>query len=753
MHVKDLAAWYEARITESCDSKKETREEPWDVLAPHGTVNARRQQLETVVSGESFHGPPTSSTISSCGASSLNDTDPVSDPDLSHVMCILPSDTATMMAASPRATKAKPPLQHLPTPSSSPCKRLPLPCDAAKPGVTHLDENTGDKGDRRIQSLQKDDRKRNYKANDKNDDDSDDDDDDFLSDLVDIALVGDVDDSSLSGSDVEDNDQFNMLVRRPASAATPSLPPAVPTKSSVTKTPSPTKASANVTPSVKSPPISRRASPKNQSNGRPKSVRAPEGKPPLRLSVDAACRPRTSSSSAARGKPSRVSVDGSRLRPSRVSVDAERRSSRHDESTARSVSKRHLRVSVDAAVCRDVRSSRRDQGGAQRASVDDLWSACMSGSDDGDSRPSALSQDSGTAAILRQRGNDINIAPNFHSNRAKSSTPALRANSRDRRKETNSISHHHHRKSNQKNSAQQGGTNNNTNSVPMTTSCAALQRLPKAKVLLARKRPFSTDGTPVSASPLHRLLNDGGDDRDGDTTASAGTTPRRLVREYSHPRELLAGHVSMVTSLSSDAIHKKSTVQANNPSRSREKEAESVALRRHAARHPSGDADGFPSVARSKERYNRRRGMFASRDADTTDIDGVMAVTSFGVPAGENGVDSNSNAVTVTENGGARDAVLTTVMGVRNHSEDCQSQARPGDRFARAADRAVRAGAMISGTVERVSMAADPWIEFITDGRPVAIRCSKPTDALRRVVRKLFGRKTDPRLLNTVDNE
>lgn len=199
---------------------------------------------------------------------------------------------------------------------------------------------------------------------------------------------------------------------------------------------------------------------------------------------------------------------------------------------------------------------------------------------------------------------------------------------------------------------------------------------------------------------------------------------RRLVREYSHPRELFAGHVSLLPSTPPESPPPQEMVSKPiispgsqpTPFRPHSQPATSVqsshpntvlatrvappvarkALknryddfmdpddlpgRRHRDRDEELAADGFPAVSNSKKRYHNKKRLFGTND-------------------------------------------------------EKEKERRRAERN----ERVERTSSVISGALDRVSMAADPWIDFITDANGVGVP-NKTAGPLRRAMKRLFGKR------------
>lgn len=266
---------------------------------------------------------------------------------------------------------------------------------------------------------------------------------------------------------------------------------------------------------------------------------------------------------------------------------------------------------------------------------------------------------------------------------------------------------------------------------PGAPSSSSARRLPKAKVMLGRKRPHTTDGMDLNG-PSKCMSADGvleGHD-------SLPTPGRKLVREYSHPRELFEGHVSMVVPISAeeDRQHRyshrtesHSNAEARKFARARQEDAMKHRMRMEVSRN-SADYDHFTHRVGAN-----MGGMPANRGRNRSEQDDFL--DSLGRSGGSKKRYSKRQGVFVGAgggNGGSGGSGNGKARRMTNEEE----------RRKRIADRMERTGLMISGTLERVSMAADPWIDFITAGAaPPDFTERRPgrRGRIRRAIFRLFG--------------
>lgn len=266
---------------------------------------------------------------------------------------------------------------------------------------------------------------------------------------------------------------------------------------------------------------------------------------------------------------------------------------------------------------------------------------------------------------------------------------------------------------------------------PGAGSSSSARRLPKAKVMLGRRRPHTADAVELDGNT--KCLSADGVLEGHDSLPSSG---RRLVREYSHPRELIEGHVSMVVPFGAeeDRQHRyshrtdsHSNAEARKHARARQEDAMRHRVRMEIGRN-SADYDAFTyGVAGNKAGMSSNRGRSRLEQDDFLDTLGMSGSSKKryskrqGVFIGAGGVNAGSGG-----NGAPK--------GRRTKSED--------ERRKRIADRMERTGLMISGTLDRVSMAADPWIDFITAGTAtpdITERRPGRRGRFRRAIFRIFG--------------
>lgn len=228
---------------------------------------------------------------------------------------------------------------------------------------------------------------------------------------------------------------------------------------------------------------------------------------------------------------------------------------------------------------------------------------------------------------------------------------------------------------------------------------SSLKKLPKAKVLIARRRTQLSNGSRMSSA-------------DGVSGEESG--PRKLVREYSNPKELLEGQVSMVELCSEE----------------NEGEVHRSEDNRENSNLPLIAAEGgFGLIGRppAREKMFRRRydefleaeQLASARRLDHGDIDAEL------IYAGGASKQRYRNKKRLFGGGAA----------VGKVEKDRHRHERQEKRI----EDIRRRSTMLSGALDRVSMAADPWIDFITDANAVPV-ANKATGPLRRAIKRIFGR-------------
>lgn len=238
---------------------------------------------------------------------------------------------------------------------------------------------------------------------------------------------------------------------------------------------------------------------------------------------------------------------------------------------------------------------------------------------------------------------------------------------------------------------------------------ASLKRLPKAKVVIARRRGHSVnldvrnDDGPQSF-PLSRK-----------TTSMDEPGVRRLVREYSNPRELLEGHISMVD------------LDSDNGSQSGGEEEPAPAT----AVLPSK----FPVGRRPRENE------FKNRYDEFLDAEGLQRPlrSSDGEDAH---LDVDARFVKARN---SKQRYKIRLFGGKGVSKADRERQRTG-RHEGHVENVQRRSAMLSGALDRVSMAADPWIDFITDTNALP-GVGKRRRPFRNAMKRLFRRGKQPDLI------
>lgn len=224
----------------------------------------------------------------------------------------------------------------------------------------------------------------------------------------------------------------------------------------------------------------------------------------------------------------------------------------------------------------------------------------------------------------------------------------------------------------------------------------SLRKLPKAKVMIARRRGQSVNlgtGESDEDQPLaHATMSM--DDRG----------VRRLVREYSNPSELLTGQVSMV-----DAVD--------------EQERKQIV----------GDA-GL-SLDMGRARRHRREDEFKKKYDEFLDAEEL-----------------GGHLAREKNNGGVEDEDLNAEEKTGSSKQKYRNRARlfgksagkdreklRAERQKRHAESVQRRSSMLSGALDRVSMAADPWIDFITDANTLPGGKRPFRDVMKKIFRRGRG--------------
>lgn len=230
------------------------------------------------------------------------------------------------------------------------------------------------------------------------------------------------------------------------------------------------------------------------------------------------------------------------------------------------------------------------------------------------------------------------------------------------------------------------------------------RRLPKAKVVIARRR---TQGGSVDGHTRQSSL--AGDVGTGHGTGVGSLDEvgvRKLVREYSNPKELLEGQVSLVD-ISVD-------------------DDEDSVPRAPTALHLV-PAEGNGHV------FNRRH---TRQDDFRNKYDEFMDAEAIGERPGKKDSDDPDE---LYSSGGAKMKYKNKKRLFGGKHGRVEKDRHRTERHDRQQDAVARRSTMLSGALDRVSMAADPWIDFITDANTTPVT-GKATGPLRRAMKRLFGR-------------
>lgn len=235
---------------------------------------------------------------------------------------------------------------------------------------------------------------------------------------------------------------------------------------------------------------------------------------------------------------------------------------------------------------------------------------------------------------------------------------------------------------------------------------ASLKRLPKAKVVIARRRGRSVN--------LDVTDNDGPQSFPSPRMAASMDEPgvRRLVREYSNALELLAGHVSMVD------------VDSDSGSKSGGEEEPAPATTALPSKFPHGRR---PRENEFKNRYDEFM--------DAEGLQRPVRTTEDGNPD----LDLDGH---FPKAGTSKQRYKMRLFGGKVTKAERERQ--QAERHERHLESVQRRSTMLSGALDRVSMAADPWIDFITDANALPGKGRRP---FRNAMKRLFRRGKQPDLI------
>lgn len=229
----------------------------------------------------------------------------------------------------------------------------------------------------------------------------------------------------------------------------------------------------------------------------------------------------------------------------------------------------------------------------------------------------------------------------------------------------------------------------------------SFKRLPKAKVMIARRRGHSLNLPDRYDDPqpnVHATLS----------MDEGSLGARRLVREYSNPSELMTGQVSMVEVSNDDDLNLSDRKQENVP----------------------------PITGGGLLRQHKRENEFKKR------YDEFMDAEDFGdkrqVVSDE---DFTLEADVPSGSSKQRYKHRMRIFGKSAHKDKEKLRT---ERRERHAEMVSRRSEILSGALDRVSMAADPWIDFITDANALP----SGRRPLRDVMKKLFRRRGNDMIKN-----
>eukprot|EP00178_Gracilaria_changii_P027427 TRINITY_DN876_c0_g4_i1.p1 TRINITY_DN876_c0_g4~~TRINITY_DN876_c0_g4_i1.p1 ORF type:complete len:778 (-),score=149.03 TRINITY_DN876_c0_g4_i1:2001-4334(-) len=240
---------------------------------------------------------------------------------------------------------------------------------------------------------------------------------------------------------------------------------------------------------------------------------------------------------------------------------------------------------------------------------------------------------------------------------------------------------------------------------------ASVKRLPKAKVLIARKRGQSVnlDTSTVSSAA---------EQPEGNVSVSEdGLGRRRLVREISNPGDFFAGQVSMVRRTSEKDVR--------TPEGSHDEEDSLPS----PSRKPFGNLSTF-------HRKQLRQDAFRKKYDEYLDAEELNRS-----PGSDDS--SLSESELLGERGASKMKYRPRMklFGRKNAGvAKLEKERLRAKRHERRKEDIARRSTILSGALDRVSMAADPWIDFITDAKAMPVP-EKTRGSLRRAVKRLFGGK------------
>jgi hypothetical protein len=233
--------------------------------------------------------------------------------------------------------------------------------------------------------------------------------------------------------------------------------------------------------------------------------------------------------------------------------------------------------------------------------------------------------------------------------------------------------------------------------------------LPKAKVVIARRRPDSVDfgvqGVPESSpnraamsTPAHQF----------DELYEQPPT-RKLVTDYSDPMELRRGRVSLINLMDTNCANPDDDDSAQGQG--------SAAMPGGGSAVDCGRKGGMHGTS-GKSAHSQRSA--ASKNTDFMDADGLGRQISVNEVYGQ---------------GPVKRSYKPSIFGGRPaNAEDEKSQ-----RHAAREEAINRRSTFVSGAIDRISIAADPFVDFITNANVSAP--APPRGRFSRFMQKFMGRK------------
>lgn len=193
---------------------------------------------------------------------------------------------------------------------------------------------------------------------------------------------------------------------------------------------------------------------------------------------------------------------------------------------------------------------------------------------------------------------------------------------------------------------------------------------------------------------------------------------RRLVREIDNPGEFFAGHVSMVQRVSEHSATPNDSFDEDD-------------LPPSPSKKPLGELSSF-------HRKQLRQHAFRARYDEYLDAEELNRS-----PESDKSSRSESELLGEGPESKAKYRHRMRLFGRKNGggiAGKLEKDRLRAKRHEKRKEDIARRSTMLSGALDRVSMAADPWIDFITDAKAMPVP-EKARGSLRRAMRKLFGGK------------